>query len=76
MSFRIISSQVEETNDRVTLPVCMFILNIAVEQTKFICNGGSISRQKLAITLSINIYDCNSKNVKSFTQALTGIHGI
>ena len=54
----------------------MFILNISVEQTKFICNKGSISRRNLTITLSIDIYD--SEQYKSFTQALTytssGIH--
>ena len=35
----------------------MFILNISVEQTKFQCNGGSISYRNLAIILLIDIYD-------------------
>ena len=53
ISSRIIRSQVEENDDRVALAAFMFILNISVEQTKFIFNGGSISRTNLTITLSV-----------------------
>ena len=53
ISSRIIRSQIEGTNDRVALAVFMYILNILIELTKFIYNGGSISRRNLTITLSI-----------------------
>ena len=54
---RIIRFQFEQTNYIVALAVFMFILNILVEQTKFQCNGGSISNRNLTITFSIDIYD-------------------
>ena len=57
ISSRIIRFQVEQTNNIVALAVFMFILNISVEQTKFQCDGGSISNSNLTITLSIDIYD-------------------
>ena len=57
ISSQIIRFQVEQTNNRVVATVFMFILNISVEQTKFICNGGSISRRNLTINLSIDTYD-------------------
>ena len=57
ISSRIIHFQVEQTNNIVALVVCMFILNISVEQTKFQYNGSSISNRNLTITLSIDIYD-------------------
>ena len=57
ISSRIISFQVEQTNNIVALAVFMFILDISVEQTKFQYNGGSISNSNLTITLSIDIYD-------------------
>ena len=60
ISSRIIRFQVEQTNNIVALAVCMFILNILVEQTKFEYNGGPISNRDLTITLSTvttDIYD-------------------
>ena len=57
ISSRIIRFQVEQTNNIVALAIFMFILNISVKQTKFQCNGGSISNRNLTITLSIDIYD-------------------
>ena len=39
------------------LAIFMFILKILVEQSKFICSRGSISRRHLTITLSFGIYD-------------------
>ena len=59
---RTIRSQVKETNNRVASAAFAFILNILVIQTKFICNGGSVSRRNLSITLSNDIYD--SENFK------------
>ena len=52
VSSRIICFQVEQTNSIVALTVLMFILNISGEQTKFQCNGDSISRRNLTITFS------------------------
>ena len=40
-----------------------FILNISVEQTKFIYNGGSISRGHSTITLQFDIYDSEQRDV-------------
>ena len=57
ISFRIIRSQVEQTNYNIALAVFMFILNILVEQTKFQYNGRYISNRNLTITLSFDIYD-------------------
>ena len=57
ISSRIIRFQVEQTNNIVALAVCMFILNIWVEQTKSQYIGGSISNRNLTITLSIDIYE-------------------
>ena len=56
MSSRITLSQVEETNDRVAIAVFMYTLNKSVEQTKSICNWGSISRKDMINDLSIDIY--------------------
>ena len=55
ISSRIIHFQVTQINNRVAFTVFMFILNILVKQIKFQCNGGSISRRNLTITLSIDI---------------------
>ena len=63
ISSRIICFQVEQTNNRIALAVFMFILNILVEQTKFQCLKGSISRRNLNITLSIDIYDSGQGKV-------------
>ena len=57
ISFRIIRFQVEQTNNIVALAIFMFILNISVKQTKFQCNGGSISNRNLTTTLSIDVYE-------------------
>ena len=54
-SSRSIRSQVAETNETIAQTVFIFISKMSVEQTKFICNGGSISRRNLAITL--DMYD-------------------
>ena len=70
-----LSSSFEETNDRVALADFMLSLNISVAQTKFICNGGSISRD-LTITPSVDIYQVNSVKSFTLTYASPGIHGI
>ena len=70
-----LSSSFEETNDRVALAVFMLSLKISVAQTKFICNGGSISRD-LTITPSVDIYKVNSVKSFTLTYASPGIHGI
>ena len=57
ISYRIIRFQFEQTDRIVVFAVFMFILNISVEQTKFECNGGSISNRILIVTLSVDIYD-------------------
>ena len=53
----IVRFQVDQTNSIVVFAFFMFILNISVEQTKFECDGGSISNRNLTITLSVYIYD-------------------
>ena len=57
ISFRIIHFQIEQINNRVAFTLFMFILNILVEQIKFQCNGGFISRRNWTITLSVDISD-------------------
>ena len=54
----------------------MFILNISIKQTKFVCNGGSIiSRGNLTMTLSIEIYDSEEfKDIHTVWLTRSGIH--
>ena len=56
-------TQVKETDDSAALTVPVFILNISVKRTKFICDRGFSSGRDLVATLPINIYDSDSKVV-------------
>ena len=61
---RIIRSKVEKQNNkRVVFVFFMIILNISVERTEFIFNGGSISRRNLTIAPFIGIYDSKQYKV-------------